>query len=252
MSRQQVSTVSLLYTNGSTNNFTVKGVAKGVCTIRATYNTNTTGYDYAPSEQTKSFNISLLPQTINFPALGAAVTNHTLPLSATSSLGSGYPVSFTASPGNVCAVSGTTLILSNPGSCTVTAYQAGDSTWAPASVQQVLTVTGPAKTTTSVSSLANPATSATFTATVVSAVAGYTPSGTVSFLADGQAIAACTAVTLLNNATASCTTSSLSPGVHRIVVNYLGDANNQPSQSPSLSQTIWPVPVISFTNQVGP
>ncbi|MEN9866399.1 MAG: hypothetical protein RL748_1989, partial [Pseudomonadota bacterium] len=237
---------------GSTKNFTVKGLVSGACRIRATYNSNPLGADYAISENEFSINVSLQPQTINFPALGAAVTNHTLPLAASSSLGAGYPVTFSALPANVCSVSGTTLILSNPGSCTVKASQAGDSTYAPASAQQVLTVTGPGQTTTTVSSSANPATSVTLNATVVSAVPGYTPSGTVSFLSDGQPIAACNAVSLLNNATATCNTSALPPGTRSIVVNYLGDSNNQPSQSLPLSQTILPVPTISFTNQVGP
>lgn len=235
---------------GNRNNYTVVGRESGVCKIRATFNSGPTFRDYAIKEQEFSINVSLKPQTVNFPVIGAGVTNRSLPLAATSSLGAAYPITFSSQPSNVCSVSGSTLTLWNPGSCTVTASQAGDANYAPASAQQLLNVTGPGVTTSSVSSSANPATSVTFSAKVVSAVAGYTPTGNVSFLSDGQAIAGCQNVPLLNNATALCSTSSLAKGIRTIHVNYLGDSNNQPSQSQPFSQTILEVPTISFTNQL--
>src|SRR5207247_3357533 len=88
-------------------------------------------------------------------------------------------------------------------------------------------------TTATLTSAPNPAqvgSSVTFTATV----AGSNPTGSVSFTENGTAI--CLAGTLSGTPrTASCSTSSLAVGVHRIVANYAGAAATAPSPSPPLA-----------------
>lgn len=95
-------------------------------------------------------------------------------------------------------------------------------------------------TSTILTSSANPAnfgTSITFTASTT----GSAPTGTVSFSANGSAIAGCGAVTLLgtgNVRTATCATAALAAGSHGIVATYSGNGSNSPSTSATLTQTI--------------
>jgi hypothetical protein len=64
-----------------------------------------------------------------------------LPLSATAS--SGLTVSFASLTTGVCTVSGTVASLTNPGTCTIQATQAGNATYAAAQpVNQSFTVLG--------------------------------------------------------------------------------------------------------------
>lgn len=98
----------------------------------------------------------------------------------------------------------------------------------------------PAATTTTASSSANPAApgaAVTFTATVT----GASPTGTVAFADNGKAISGCSAAALAgagNTRTATCTTSQLAAGTHSIVATYSGNASNNGSSSPALSQVI--------------
>ncbi len=103
--------------------------------------------------------------------------------------------------------------------------------------------TEPLPSTTALASSLNPATlgnTVKFTATVT----GSNPTGTVNFTDGGTSIAGCSAVTLASGGfsggarTATCSTSSLAVGVHSIVAEYSGDANNLASASLPLSQVI--------------
>ena len=109
-----------------------------------------------------------------------------------------------------------------------------------AALSQVVNVSGPAPTTTSLGSSQNPSPaggSVTFTATVN----GNAPSGGVAFTSDGASISGCTAVSLSgsgNSRTAACTTSTLAAGAHSIVASYAGNASNAASSSAPLSQSV--------------
>ena len=146
-------------------------------------------------------------------------------------------VGFGAAPASVCSVTpaGRVTIL-GAGVCTVTATQAGDADWLPASpVQQTFGVAR-ATTKTTVASGSNPSTvgaPVTFTASVTSA-AGI-PSGTVTFREGSTPL--CTArPTLDDSGAATCTTSGLTVGSHTISVIYAGDANF--ASAGSLSQSV--------------
>ncbi len=87
----------------------------------------------------------------------------------------------------------------------------------------------------------------TFTATVT----GAAPTGTVEFTDGGVDVAGCSAVVLTgsgNTRTAACTTSALAPGVHSIVANYNGDANNKTSISAPYAQLINGTPPAGLPN----
>jgi filamentous hemagglutinin family protein len=114
-----------------------------------------------------------------------------------------------------------------------------------------------ANTTTAVASNANPSTvgaMVTFTATVT----GVSPTGAVAFRDGLATIGGCPAQPLAgsgNTRTATCATSALSIGTHTITAAYGGDAGNNPSTSPGLSQVVTPtLPGIAtvITNPYGP
>ena len=94
---------------------------------------------YAPATVTQSFSVNLKAQTISFPTIPTQTLGTPLTLSATAS--SGLAVSFSSSTTGVCTVSGTTASFLTAGTCTITAAQAGNSVYAPAtSVPQSFTV----------------------------------------------------------------------------------------------------------------
>jgi len=79
-------------------------------------------------------------QTITFASPGNQTMGTAAPV-LTASASSGLPVTLTGSTGNICTVSGNTLTLVAPGTCVITATQAGDATYAPAEgVNAIFTV----------------------------------------------------------------------------------------------------------------
>src|SRR4029077_17193174 len=80
--------------------------------------------------------------------------------------------------------------------------------------------------------------SVTLTATVTANAPGSgTPTGKVAFLNGAVAIAGCGGVTL-GAGVATCTTTTLTVGVHWITGVYNGSANHATSTSPVLTQTV--------------
>jgi hypothetical protein len=78
-------------------------------------------------------------------------------------------------------------------------------------------------------------------------VTGGTPTGTVTFQDAGATIVGC-ASQPLTDGLATCTTSGLSAGNHRITALYSGDGANQPSASQPLSQIIQGPPSVSIAS----
>ena len=117
-------TTAVCTVSGSTVSF----VAGGSCTITASQAGNSS---YAPAASvSQTFQVVSSPQTITFSAIAAQTVCARLTLSASAS--SGLPVSFTSSTTGVCTVSGSTASFIATGSCTITASQAGNSSYAPA------------------------------------------------------------------------------------------------------------------------
>src|SRR5439155_3488361 len=111
--------------NISTN--TVHLTGSGSCTITA-HQPGNANYNPA-SDVPQSFLIAKGNQTINFATLGnKTFGNADFGVSATAT--SSLAVSFTA--GGNCTVTGTTVHITGAGSCTISAKQAGDSNYNPA------------------------------------------------------------------------------------------------------------------------
>jgi hypothetical protein len=109
---------------------TVTTTAPGTCTVTASQGGNT---DYAPApDVARSFQVvaGKKAQTITFSQPPQATVGVPVTLSASAS--SGLPVSFRSGTPAVCAVSGTTVTTTAPGTCTITASQGGNTDYAPA------------------------------------------------------------------------------------------------------------------------
>jgi Listeria-Bacteroides repeat domain (List_Bact_rpt)/Fibronectin type III domain/Lectin C-type domain len=124
--------VSVLSTNTaicSVSGNTVKPVARGTCTLIASQSGNSS---FLPAtDVSQSFTITGLPQTITFAQPAAMTTiSEDQKLAATST--SGLAVSFRSTTTTICQVSGTSIVPIAAGTCTVSALQIGDGTYATA------------------------------------------------------------------------------------------------------------------------
>jgi hypothetical protein len=130
------STSTVCTVSGSTATF----VSAGTCTITASQGGNTSFIAAAPVSQ--SFSVSakpLTPQTITFAPIALQIAGTPLTLTATAS--SGLPVSYASSTTFVCTVTGSTATLLAAGTCTITASQVGNTSYAAATpVSQSFTV----------------------------------------------------------------------------------------------------------------
>ena len=118
-------------------------VSAGTCSITAYQIGDST---YGPAAVTRTFTIAKLPQTITFTGpTGVTVSTTPQTLSATSSAGGSYPVSFATSSAT-CTIDGTTLTVVSAGTCSITASQAGDGTYAPATLSRSITIMQPQAT----------------------------------------------------------------------------------------------------------
>ena len=200
----------------------------------ANYNTSTSNtVGETVTTPTSSTTLSVSPNPAN---LGQAVT-----LSATVTPGTATGSVQFQDGGTVLGQStltAGTAILSvstfTAGSHSLTAHYLGDTVYPPSTSNSVsLTVGIKTNTTTSLATSSNPVTtgqSLTLTATV--SPAGAT--GQVQFSDGGTFLGA----VALANGIASFTTSTLSPGTHALLANYLGDANYNPSTSPPVNQIV--------------
>ncbi|MDP2030721.1 MAG: S8 family serine peptidase [Thiobacillus sp.] len=113
-------------------------IASGICTLAANQSGGA-GYAAAPSV-TKSFNVTLLAQTISFPTIASQILD-TAPFSVTATASSGLAVSIASLTPAVCSVSDHTVSLLAVGLCTLEATQSGDSqTSAAPAVMQTFSV----------------------------------------------------------------------------------------------------------------
>jgi len=122
---------------------TASFIATGTCSIDVLQAGNAT---YAAATAVGTSFVVLTGQSISFPAImGTYSAGSSVVLSATAS--SGLAVKFTSTTPAVCTVSGSTASLLIGGTCSITASQAGNGTYAAAtSVSQSLTVTKESQT----------------------------------------------------------------------------------------------------------
>ena len=122
----------------SVSGSTVTIIAVGTCSITASQQGNTT-YAAAPGV-VQSFTVNPAAQTITFSALpDIPLTRASISLTATAS--STQPVQYVSNTTSVCTVSGSTVTILISGGCSITASQAGNTSYAAAApVTQAFTV----------------------------------------------------------------------------------------------------------------
>jgi Big-like domain-containing protein len=125
-------------------------------------------------------------------------------------------------------------------STTVTANYLGDSNLNPSSAQVAIQSIGKASSSTATVSTVPQCVPFGGSATLSVTVQGFAPSGRVDFTDNGIAVGSATATNTSNalGSTTFQTTASLSSGAHNLVASYVGDVNNLPSASPTLSSEV--------------
>ena len=136
--------------NGLTLN-TTTGQISGTPTTAGSFSVDVTATNVGGTSTpaTLSFTIGLSNQTITFGVL-SSVTYGVAPYTLTATASSTLPVSFASSNTAVATISGTTITIVGAGTTTITASQAGDSNYNPATNvvraltvnQKALTITG--------------------------------------------------------------------------------------------------------------
>lgn len=136
--------LTVSYNSSNPNVATISGntvtlTGPGSSTITATQAGNAT-YNPAPPVL-RTLTVSKAAQTISFAALAGKTLGNS-PFALAASASSGLTVSYDSSNPSVATISGNTVTITGPGSTTITAAQAGDDNYDPATaVAQSLTVT---------------------------------------------------------------------------------------------------------------
>ena len=136
------------------------------------------------------------------------------------------------------------------GQHTIVAVYSGDSLNQTATSSVLVQTVQTAGTTVTLTSGANPALTGaplTLTSTVVGT--GGSVTGTVTFQDGTTALGA---ANLNSSGVATLTISGLAPGAHSIIAVYSGDANNFPSTSPALAQSVVQATTVVLTSSENP
>lgn len=135
------SELPVTFTSGTPSICTVDGdkvvaVKAGECSVTATQAGDST---YMPASQQQLFNVQKHSQFIAFNSPGfQSITKTPDPLVATAL--TGLPVTFTSTSPEVCTTSGATLTLVAKGTCSITASQDGNDTYAAAATKVAFVV----------------------------------------------------------------------------------------------------------------
>jgi sugar lactone lactonase YvrE len=184
---------------------TVTLAAAGTCTIQATQAGNSNWM--AATAVNQSFQVTQKSQTISFAALSNRVFG-AAPFTVAATATSGLAVSFASTTSTVCTVSGATVTLAAPGTCTIQATQAGNSNWAAATaVNQSFQVTQESQTIT-FASLSNQ----TFGTAPFTVTATATSGLAVSFASTTPAVCTVSGATVTLVAAGTCTIQATQAG----------------------------------------
>ncbi len=200
---------------------TLRGLAAGSCTVTATKAADA-GFNAATA--TLALSVTAAPpatQTIAFtrPPSQVLVPGNQLSVPLSAAASSGLPVSFTSGSPSVCTVSGGTASILAAGTCTVTASQAGNASFAPASATQSFAITSSSGALALSASAVSvqPGQSLTLTASLTPG----TLSGTVTFK-DGVATL-CGAVPVISGR-AVCAATLTTAGSHLVTATFSGSS----------------------------
>ena len=224
---------------GNLTSYTVPNLVEGT-----TYHFATTAYDAAHTQSGYSNDVSAtVPSSAPVAQFSASTTSGPAPLAMNflnTSTGTITTYAWTFGDSTTSGSQNPAHVYMSAGSYTVGLTVTGPGGSNTKTISNYITVSN-ATSTTALASSANPSVvggSVTFTATVV----GAAPTGSVAFTDGGSAIAGCGAVALpagaTNSKTATCSSTTLAVGSHKIVATYGGDGGNNGSTSTTLVQVI--------------
>ena len=176
-------------------------------------------------------------QTINFTQPGPRTAGD-VPFTVSATATSGLPVSFSVPSGGPCTVSGTTVTILAVGTCSITANQAGNSTYNAASaVIRNVTIAKASPTLSGLASAGGPV--GTSVQDVATVAGGAGPTGTVTFRLFANNACTIQVFTSTNNLVGATATSGsfapAAPGTYYWTALYNGDSNNNPATSACLA-----------------
>jgi sugar lactone lactonase YvrE len=209
--------LAVSYTSTTTSICTVSGatatlLAAGTCTLQANQAGNATyaaaaqvAQSFSVAKSSSSSSSGAAPQTITFSAIATQTAGTPLTLSATAS--SGLAVKFASATPTICTISGSSAALLTYGTCSVTASQPGNSSFAAAkSITQSFTIR---RATQTITFTAIPAqtlgTTLTLTATATSGLA-------VKYTSSSPTICTVSGATATLLAYGSCNLTATQPG----------------------------------------
>jgi hypothetical protein len=195
--------------------------------------------NFGSSTAAASITINSASQTINFPAIASRPYGSApFAVSASSSLGSSYPVTITVASGPA-TMTGGMVSLTGVGTVVLKASQAGNLSYGPAAATESFQVT-PAATTTTLSAPSSTTFGAGVTLTATVASSAGTPSGTVTFYNGSTSLGA---GTLNGNGAATLNTTSLPEKTDTITAAYAAEGNFAASASPAVTIAVSAPPV---------
>jgi hypothetical protein len=187
---------------------TVTAVAAGPCAITAA---QAGDENYAPAKDVQhSFRVTRAPrqsQTIDFPQPADTTAKQQVTLSASAT--SGLPVSFASTTLAVCTVAGSTVTTVIPGTCTITASQAGDDRYARAPDAQHSFQVGPGTNPQTIDFAQPPDTAAGQQVTLSASASSGLP---VSFTSTSPSVCAVSGSTITTATTGICTITASQSG----------------------------------------
>ena len=232
--------LTLTYTSSTTPVCTVAGsvvtfVTPGTCTITASQTGNT---DYsAATAVARSFTVAKASQTITFGTIASQLMTAS-PFTLTGTTTSGLVITYTSSTTPVCTVSGSAVTFVTPGTCTITASQAGNGNYnAATSVPESFTVAKAAQTIT-FGTIANKPYGTPFT------VAATSTSGlTVAFTSATTTVCTVSGTTVTPVTLGTCTIDANQAG------NTSYNAATQVAQSTTITQAPQTITFNALANQ---
>jgi len=226
--------------SNGTATFSVATLAPGSHTLTATYNgdgnfapSTSNPVTVTPGLQTTTTTLTVSPTT---SAPGQTVTL-TATVSPSAATGTVTFLDGSATLGTATLNTGTatfTITTLTTGTHTLTASYGGDSSNGPSTSNAVTETVGTA-TRTALSVSPNPSASGQ-TVTLTAVVTPSTATGKVTFLDGSTTLGTAN----LSGGTATFTIATLTAGGHSLTASYGGDANNAPSTSTAVTQTVNP------------
>jgi hypothetical protein len=178
-------------------------------------------------------------QTITFPPIASRPYGSApFAVTATSSLGSSYPVTISVASGPA-TISGGMVTVTGVGTVVLQATQAGGGNYDPATATQSFQVTA-AATTTSLNAPASAAYGASVTLTATVASTAGTPAGSVTFYNGSTSLGV---GTLSGSGVATLTTTALPAGTDTATASYAAAGNFAGSSSTAVTLTVGAAPV---------